>query len=91
MSKVEDYIKNHTKEGSNELRGWVDGELKTPYMPWLTPYHAKAVAQIARKEVIEKVCEWIKKEYEDIGLRWMRGYEANDLIESFKKAMEVNV
>lgn len=37
---------------------------------------------------INKACEWLRTNYEDIGIRYIRGYKAEDEIESFKKAME---
>ena len=35
----------------------------------------------------DKVCEWLRTNYEDIGIRWMRGYSAEDLIEQFEKSI----
>lgn len=37
---------------------------------------------------IEKVCKWFDEHFEDIGLEWLRGYNASDVIEDFKKYME---
>ena len=54
MEKVEQYIKAHTITCSNKsLRN-------DKYYEWLTPANARAVAEIARKETINEVCEWIK-------------------------------
>ena len=36
---------------------------------------------------LDKVCEWLRTNYEDIGIRWMRGYSAEDLIEQFEKSI----
>lgn len=38
---------------------------------------------------INDVSEWLKTNYEDIGIRYMRGYSANDLIEQIKQEFEV--
>ena len=37
---------------------------------------------------IDKACSWLEREFENIGIRWMRGDSAQDLVEQFKKAME---
>ena len=50
MSKVEDYIKDCTRNCSNEMIA-----PRHEYQPWLTPDHARAVAEIAREEVIENL------------------------------------
>lgn len=34
---------------------------KVEYYPWLTPDHARAVAEKARQEVIDKACEWLRR------------------------------
>ena len=38
--------------------------------------------------IIDKACEWLKTEYEDIGIRWMRGDGSDELISRFIKAMK---
>ena len=81
MKMVEQYIKDYTKTCSNE-------NVYGSYEPWLTPDHAKAVAQIAREETIKEVFNYIKDKYEDIGLQYIRGYEADVLIEDLKKHLE---
>lgn len=63
MSKrVEEYIKNYTRNYSNEIAHWdISGETVKPiYSPWLTPDHARAVAEIAKEEVMDKAVEWMK-------------------------------
>lgn len=37
---------------------------------------------------IDKVCEWLRTNHDEIYLRYVRGYNADDEIEIFKKAME---
>ena len=39
-------------------------------------------------KAVEFACEWLRTNYEDIGIRYIRGYKVEDEIESFKKAME---
>lgn len=95
---VEEYIKAYTKTCSNEHCMTVQRAqdlkpivaIEPFYEPWLTPDHARAVAQIAREEVIEKAVAWIKEhkeavETEDNGIMgWIPDY----FIEDFKKALE---
>lgn len=89
MKKVEQYIKNYTRNCSNLLyRDYIGGFDKTVYQPWLTPDHARRVAEIAREETIKEVFNYIKDKYEDIGLQYIRGYEADVLIEDLKKHLE---
>ncbi len=67
MKKVEQYIKNYTRNCSNEYL--TDGKLdvlggyisRRKFSPWLTPDHARNVAEIAREETIKEVCEWLRK------------------------------
>ena len=45
-------------------------------------------AEWADKTMIEKACKWLRTNYEDIGIRYIRGHKVEDEIESFKKEME---
>lgn len=57
MSKAEKFIQNYTRNCSNEFE-----PQKAPpsvYNPWLTPDQARRAVEIARKEMIEKACEYI--------------------------------
>ena len=54
MSKVEQYIKKHTKLYCNISAD----KTKTP---WLTPDQARKAVEIAREEMIEKVIGWIEE------------------------------
>lgn len=87
MSKVETYIKEHTRSYSNERRVSVGRAIYWEKQPWLTPDDAGEVAKIAREDAIEEVCEYIKNNYEDIGLEYIRGYEAEGIIENLKEAL----
>ena len=55
MKNVEQFIQEHTKNTYN-----YNSYAPSP-TPWLTPEHARCVAQIAREETIKEVCEWLKK------------------------------
>ena len=64
MSKAEEYIENYTNRCSNEVGSALYREihhLEPEYTPWLTPDHARRVAQIAKEEVIEKAVKWLNK------------------------------
>ena len=54
MELVEDYIREHTKNTYN-----YNSYAPSP-TPWLTPEHARCVAQIAREETIKEVCGWLR-------------------------------
>ena len=54
MSRAEKFIKDYTKNCSNELDGiYVEG--KVYYSPWLTPDQARRAVEIAREEELEYV------------------------------------
>ncbi len=65
MEKVEQYIQEHTRDCNNQydLPEYFENGIKRlkEYKPWLTPEHARKVAQIAREETIKEVCEWIEE------------------------------
>lgn len=87
MKKVEQYIKEHARNCSNEIIGW-DKNMFPIYQDWLTPDQARKAVEIAREETINEVFNYIKDKYEDIGLQYIRGYEADVLIEDLKKHLE---
>ena len=75
MSKVEQYIQDYTRHCSNEMIA-----PRHEYQSWLTPDHARRVAEIAREETIEKTLKW---------LEFCRGFILTEMdIEQFKKYME---
>ena len=53
MNRAEKFIREHTKNCFN-----YNSYAQTPE-PWLTPDQARRAVEIARKEVIEKVCEFL--------------------------------
>lgn len=59
MKAVEDYIKKYTRNYSNEIlvngdESYTNIPSKGEYHPWLTPDHARSVAEIAREEITER-------------------------------------
>lgn len=71
MEKVEQYIKEHTRNTYN-----YNSYEQVP-TPWLTPDDARKVAEIVKEETIKEVCEWIKYNNENGGCSF-DGWE-NDL------------
>ena len=55
MSKAEKFIQNYKRNCSNEL---VHGLY---YHDWLTPDQARKAVEIEREEIIEKACDWLRK------------------------------
>ena len=72
--KAEQYIKDYTRNCSNELS---NGE----YESWLTPDQALRAAEIAKEETIEKACKWLLKNDS-----YAKPTEV--LVRDFRKAME---
>ena len=99
MSKrVEEHIENYTNRCSNEVGSAIYREiyhLEPEYSPWLTPDHARSVAQIAREEVIEKISHWIEEHCYDYLEFGEAGFGANfdypKMINDLKKAMEEKI
>ena len=86
MEKVEQYIKEHTRNCSND---WYD-DLSQGYEPWLTPDDARAVAKIAREETIKEVCEWLYNHNDYIcgSTNGIARYDMDKLIEDLKIEMK---
>lgn len=59
--KAEQFIKDYTRHCSNELCAVEDryGKKVISYHEWLTPDQALRVVEIAREEIMAKVCEWL--------------------------------
>ena len=55
MSRAEKFISDYTRDCSNEI---VCGMCE----PWLTPDEARRAVEIAREEMIEKVCEFLNND-----------------------------
>ena len=61
MSKAEKFISDCTKNCSNEMESPLYANPKLNFYPWLTPDQARKAVEIAREEMIDKFCEWVKK------------------------------
>lgn len=63
MSMAEKFIKVCTRNCSNIIRSRLHekGLIEESYYPWLTPDQARSAVEIAREEMIDKFCEWVKK------------------------------
>lgn len=94
MKEVEKFIQDYTRNCSNEI-GYCYNKTRNHnhvFYPWLTPDHARKVAEIAREETIKEVCEWIEKNV--YSYTWCefqqheRGVEIGKLIEDLKKHLE---
>ena len=64
MSRAEEFIKAKTRIGSNTTKGWRRNGVSIPSysLPWLTPDQARKAVEIAREEMIEKVCEFLEND-----------------------------
>lgn len=84
--KVEQYIQKYTKNCSNETRITIGKVSHWEKHPWLTPDQARAVAEIAKEEMIEKSAEWTKL--------YILNHDIIDIFEmetEYKKYMEESV
>lgn len=59
-NRVEEYIAKYTRHCSNVICTFPT-ETPNPYQAWLTPDHARSVAQIAREETIQRACKWLEE------------------------------
>ena len=91
--KAEKFIKDYTKYCSNELI-FTTEEDKTckEYSPWLTPEQALSAVKIAREEVIEKACKWLRehRDYVETEDCCISGWIPESFIEDFKEYMNEN-
>lgn len=91
MEKAEKFIIEHTRNCSNLLyRDYIGGFDKTVYQSWLTPDHARRVAEIAREETIKEVCELLKNNIAEYVLP-NKGLDLDWFIEDLKKNLEDKV
>lgn len=49
---------------------------------------ARHIAEVVEKDTINNACSWLSTYYDEIGLRWMRGDDKEEIIEPFKNAMK---
>ena len=59
MTKAEEFIQNYTRNCSNELVKYDSAGIE--YEPWLHPDQARKAVEMAKEEVIENTCEWLKE------------------------------
>lgn len=45
-------------------------------------------AKWADRTMLEKACEWLDENMNDVGIRFMRGDEIKDIVDLFRKAMK---
>lgn len=102
--KAEQFIKDCTRSCSNVVyyhnrnfthgTDYVEGSgIEVQYSPWLTPEQALRAVEIAREEMIDKACEWLRDNI-DKYLYNTGGYKVyipkcgGKMFDDFKKAME---
>ena len=86
MSKAEKYIKDYTRNCSNQHEWNVQTATEeiSYFQPWLTPDHARAAVEIAREEIYE----WLKEHSQEY-VYWMdEEFGKDDLINDLKQAMK---
>ena len=57
MSKAEKFIKDYTRNCSNEMESPLYANPKLNFYPWLTPNDARRAVEIAREEIYEWLSE----------------------------------
>ena len=67
MTKAEEFVKDCTRNCSNELIAIQDknGSHVISYHEWITPEQALRAVEIEREEIINKACEWLKFNLQD--------------------------
>ena len=92
MSKAEKFIQDCTRNCSNELCAVEDrfGKKVISYHEWLTPDQALKAVEIAREEVMDKVCDYIKNNlYKHLYVYdGQAGFPTFQFIEDLKQAMK---
>lgn len=90
--KAKQFIKDYTNHCSNEL--CYEEGLGNLYEPWLTPDQALRAVEIAREELIDKVCKWLE-EHSHKYMKYHEGlefteivYDWSELVDNLKKYME---
>ena len=96
MSKAEKFIDDCTRNCSNELVAVESRASKEviSYHEWLTPDQARKAVEIAKEELLEEICVWIKHlqvkpTYFDVD--WLQRewyFERDKLIKDLKQVMK---
>ena len=87
MSKAEEFIKSKIRIGSNTSNGWRRKGVFIPSysLPWLTPDDARKAVEIAREEMLNEICEWIRKQKDLLEDSFS---DPNDFADILKQAMK---
>lgn len=91
MSNAEKFIEEHTRSCSNLVyKDTINGKEFNTYNYWLTPDQALKAVEIARKEVMDKVCDYIKNNlYKHLYVYdGHAGFPTYQFIEDLKQAIE---
>ena len=92
MSKAEKFIREHTRNCSNQSKWCVETQNKLIIYvyPWLTPDQARMAVEIAKKETIEKACEYLDLHCDEVKTEdnGIAGWIDNEFITNFRKAMK---
>lgn len=86
MSKAEKFIQDCTRNCSNEISGWNDGDYIQTYLHWLTPDQARKAVEIAREEIYE----WLNEKlpiYIDYRCRGV-GESVEEFVNDLKQAIK---
>lgn len=83
---VEEPETEDLEEEINKVDDWYPVELK--YIQAIAHHFVEWQKQKDEQDFIKKACEYLKREYEDIGVRYIRGIDVNDEIELFKEYMK---
>lgn len=87
MSKAEKFIQDYTRNCSNQSKWGVETPNKSIIyvQPWLTPDEARKAVEIAREEMLNKICEWIGKQRDLLEDSFS---DPNDFADILKQAMK---
>lgn len=86
MSKAEDFIEENTKDCSNIFEGYYPNR-KQAYYPWIHPKQAREAVEIAKEEIIERVCDYLDGLIELLNDRG-HGLKKERIIGGLKQAMK---
>ena len=78
MSRAEKFIQDYTRNCSNEMESPLYANPKLNFYPWLTPDQARTAVEIAREEMMEKVCYFLD------GYAFIPTYVINELKQAMK-------
>jgi hypothetical protein len=89
MKKIEQYIKNFTRNCSNEI-GYCHNKTRNHnhvFYPWLTQDQALRAVEIAREETINDMCDWIASGL-DVNADGILTVNVKELVKDLKQAMK---